>query len=159
MEVLDATDRVLLQALQADGRMTHSALAELVHLSPSACLRRVRRLEEAGVISGYHAHLDSERLGLGTTVFVEISLDSQQEDVLDAFEAAVREVPEVVDCHLMAGDADYLLQVVAADVTDYERIHRTEMARLPHVAKLRSSFALRGVVERGPLGASSGAAT
>ncbi|MEO0495477.1 MAG: Lrp/AsnC family transcriptional regulator [Actinomycetota bacterium] len=148
---LDRIDRRIVALLQRDARMTHAAIADAVHLSPSACLRRVRRLEESGVISGYHAVLDRERIGLGTTVFVEISLDSQHEHHLDEFEAAVEEVPEVVNCHLMAGDFDYLLQVVAADVADYERIHRTQMARLPHVAKVRSSFALRGVVERGPL--------
>ncbi|MEM9202208.1 MAG: Lrp/AsnC family transcriptional regulator [Actinomycetota bacterium] len=148
---LDATDHAILSLLQADGRMTHAAIAETIHLSPSACLRRVRRLEDAGVIGGYHASLNRAVLGLGTTVFVEISLDGQQENVLDEFEAAVADVPEVVSCHLMAGDFDYLLQVVAADVADYERIHRTAMARLPHVAKLRSSFALRPVIEGAPV--------
>ena len=108
----------------------------------------VSALEE-GVISGYRATIDRSRVGLGTTVFAEISLTSQQEDHLDEFEAAVLAVPEVLSCHLMAGDADYLIQVVAADVADYERVHRNHMARLPHVAKLRSSFALRRVVERG----------
>ena len=146
---LDETDQTILDLLRADGRMTHAALAEEVHLSPSACLRRVRRLEDEGVISGYRATIDRARVGQGTTVFVEISLTSQQEDHLDEFEAAVLSVPEVLSCHLMAGDADYLIQVVAADVADYERVHRNHMARLPHVAKLRSSFALRRVVERG----------
>lgn len=146
---LDETDHTILDLLRADGRMTHAALAEKVHLSPSACLRRVRRLEDEGVISGYRATIDRTRVGQGTTVFVEISLTSQQEDHLDEFEAAVLSVPEVLSCHLMAGDADYLIQVVAADVADYERVHRNHMARLPHVAKLRSSFALRRVVERG----------
>ncbi|MGB1506862.1 MAG: Lrp/AsnC family transcriptional regulator, partial [Acidimicrobiales bacterium] len=136
MIALDRIDRIILDLLQADGRMTHAALAEQVHLSPSACLRRVKRLERAGVIEGYRAALALERVGLGTTVFVEISLTSQQEGHLDEFEAAVMDVPEVISCHLMAGDADYLIQVVVADVTDYERVHRTRMARLPHVAKL-----------------------
>ena len=157
MVELDGTDRVILDLLQRNGRMTHAALADRVHLSPSACLRRVRRLEEVGVIEGYRASLALERIGLGTTVFVEISLTSQQEDHLDEFEAAVIAVPEVLSCHLMAGDADYLIQLVVADVADYERVHRTHMARLPHVAKLKSSFALRGVVARHgvPLGSES----
>ena len=146
--VLDPTDTKILDLLRVDGRATHAALAEHVHLSPSACLRRVRRLETDGVISGYRAVIDRTLTGLGTTVFVEISLTSQEERHLDEFEAAVMAVPEVLSCHLMAGDADYLLQVAAADVADYERVHRTEVARLPHVAKLRSSFALRRVVER-----------
>lgn len=148
MHNLDQTDRLILDLLQADGRMTHAAMAERIHLSPSACLRRVKRLEEAGVIDGYRAALNLDRLGLGTSVFVEISLTSQKEDHLDEFEDAVMQVPEVLSCHLMAGDADYLIQLVVADVADYERVHRTHMARLPHVAKLKSSFALRGVVAR-----------
>jgi DNA-binding Lrp family transcriptional regulator len=148
---LDKTDQQIIALLQSDGRMTHAAIAERIHLSASACLRRVRRLEATGVISGYHAAIDRERVGLGTTIFVEISLDSQHEDHLDEFEAAVAAVPEVIGCHLMAGDFDYLVHVVAADVSDYERIHRTQMARLPHVANVRSSFALRSVVERGTI--------
>ena len=151
MSDLDATDHAILALLQGDGRMTPAAIAEEIHLSPSACLRRVRRLEAAGIISGYHARLDRALLGLGTTVFVEISLDGQQEHQLDEFEAAAREVPEILACHLMAGDADYLLQIVATDVADYERVHRTAMARLPHVAKVRTNFVLRSVIDRAPI--------
>ena len=151
MSELDATDHAILALLQSDGRMTHAAIAEEIHLSPSACLRRVRRLEAAGIISGYHARLDRALLGLGATVFVEISLDGQQEHQLDEFEAAAREVPEILACHLMAGDADYLLQIVATDVADYERVHRTAMARLPHVAKVRTNFVLRSVIDRAPI--------
>lgn len=145
---LDATDRTLLDVLQADGRITNAALADQVHLSPSACLRRVRRLEDAGVITGYVAVLDRALIGRGTSVFVEITLASQQEELLNEFEAAVAAVPEVLSCHLMAGNSDYLLHVAADDVTDYERIHRTHLAVLPHVAQLRSSFALRTVCDR-----------
>lgn len=145
---LDATDRRLLEVLQSDGRITNAALAERVHLSPSACLRRVRRLEEAGVITGYVAVLDRTMIGRATSVFVEIALTSQDEDRLDEFEARVATVPEVLSCHLMAGNSDYLLHVAADDVSDYERIHRTHLARLPHVAQLRSSFALRTVCDR-----------
>jgi len=144
----DATDRLLLATLQADGRITNAALAEEVHLSPSACLRRVRRLEEIGVITGYVAVLDRSMIGRGTSVFVEITLTSQHEDRLKEFEAAVVAVPEVLSCHLMAGNSDYLLHVAADDVADYERIHKTHLARLPHVAQLRSSFALRTVCDR-----------
>ena len=151
MSELDTTDHAILALLQGDGRMTHAAIAEEIHLSPSACLRRVRRLEAAGIISGYHARLDRALLGLGATVFVEISLDGQQEHQLDEFEAAAREVPEILACHLMAGDADYLLQIVATDVADYERVHRTAMARLPHVAKVRTNFVLRSVIDRAPI--------
>ncbi len=146
-KIIDATDRILLATLQRDGRITNSALAEAVHLSPSACLRRVKRLEEQGIIAGYVALLEREAVGSGTTVFVEISLTGQQEELLDAFEAAVAAVPQVMSCHLMAGNADYLLKVVVADVADYERIHRNYVARLPGVAQVRSSFALRAVKE------------
>lgn len=145
---LDTTDRRLLEVLQADGRITNAALADRVHLSPSACLRRVRRLEEAGVITGYVAVLDRVMIGRATSVFVEIALTSQDEERLDEFEAQVAAVPEVLSCHLMAGNSDYLLHVAADDVSDYERIHRTHLARLPHVAQLRSSFALRTVCDR-----------
>ena len=151
MSELDATDHAILALLQGDVRMTHAAIAEEIHLSPSACLRRVRRLESVGIISGYHARLDRALLGLGATVFVEISLDGQQEHQLDEFEAAAREVPEILACHLMAGDADYLLQIVATDVADYERVHRTAMARLPHVAKVQTNFVLRSVIDRAPI--------
>lgn len=145
---LDTTDRRLLTLLQQDGRTTNAALAEAVHLSPSACLRRVRRLEEAGVISGYVAVLDRTLIGRGTSVFVEIALTGQREDLLDEFEAAVDDVPEVISCHLMAGNSDYLLHIAVDDVADYERVHRTHLALLPHVAQLRSSFALRTVCDR-----------
>lgn len=142
---LDATDRAILDILQVDGRISNAALAERVHLSASACLRRVRRLEEAGVIERYVALLDPAAVGRGTHVFVEISLQSQAEEVLDAFEEVVAQAPEVMSCHLMAGQADYLVHVVVADVADYERLHRTHLAKLPGVAKLHSSFAIRAV--------------
>lgn len=142
---LDTTDVAILDILQSDGRMTNAELAEAVHLSPSATLRRVRRLEESGVIARYVMLLDPVTVGLGTSVFVEITLSSQREDVLDEFEAAVVEIPEVMSCHLMAGQADYLLHVVCSDVADYERIHRSHIAQLPGVARLRSNFAIRTV--------------
>jgi Lrp/AsnC family leucine-responsive transcriptional regulator len=145
---LDTVDRTLLTILQTDARITNAALAEQVHLSPSACLRRVRRLEEAGVITGYVAVLDRSMIGRGTSVFVEITLTSQHEDLLDEFEAQVAVVPEVLSCHLMAGNSDYLLHVAADDVSDYERIHKSHLVRLPHVAQLRSSFALRTICDR-----------
>jgi len=142
---LDATDRNILNRLQADGRMTNAELAERVHLSPSACLRRVNRLEAQGVISGYAMLVNAEALGLGTTVFVEVTLTGQAEDLLTDFETAVREVPAVMECYLMAGDADYLLRAVVADVQDFERIHKEYLSRLPHVARIRSIFAMRTV--------------
>ena len=148
MVALDTTDRTILAALGSDGRMSNVALATRVHLSPSACLRRVRRLEESGVIDRYAAVIAPAKIGKPTSVFVDISLSSQAEDLLDAFEAAVTEVPGVMSCHLMAGDADYVVQILCADVEDYERIHRSYLSRLPGVTRLRSSFALRTVCSK-----------
>ena len=145
MTDLDAIDRKILAQLQADGRMTNAELAERVHLSQSACLRRVRRLEEEGVIDGYVMLVDPAAIGRPSTVFVEISLAGQSEELLDAFEAAARDCSGVMECYLMAGEADYLLRVVAADAQDYERIHKTLRSRCPGVARIRSSFALRTV--------------
>lgn len=147
-EHLDETDRAILTSLGGNGRISNVALAEEVHLSPSACLRRVRRLEENGIIEGYAAVIDPAKIGKATSVFVDISLSSQREDLLDDFEEAVKEVPGVMSCHLMAGDADYVVHILCADVEDYERIHRTYLSRLPGVTRLRSSFALRTVCAR-----------
>lgn len=145
---LDTTDRAILNELQWDGRVTNSALAERIHLSPSACLRRVRRLEDAGVISGYTTLVNRRAIGRSTTVIVEVSLTGQQEELLQQFESEVGDCPEVMSCHLMAGIADYVLYVVADDVEDYERIHRSHLSRLPGVAQIRSSFSLRAICEK-----------
>ena len=145
MDHLDATDRRILGVLQREGRISNADLAQRVNLSASACHRRVQRLEEAGVIAGYVALLDPRSLGRTTTVFVEITLSGQGHATLDAFAKAVRVIPDVLECHLMAGSADYLLKVVAADTDDFARIHRQHLARLPGVAQMQSSFALRVV--------------
>ena len=142
---LDATDRRILAALQKEGRITNAELSDRVNLSPAACHRRVQRLEEEGFIAAYVALLDARRLGKPTTVFVEITLESQAEDLLDAFEREVARVPDILECHLMAGTADYLLKVVAQDTEDFARIHRQHLSRLPGVAQMHSSFALRTV--------------
>jgi len=142
---LDATDRRILGILQKDGRLSNADLAERVNLSPSACHRRVARLEEEGFIDGYVALVNARRLSRPTTVFVEITLSGQADEVLEAFERAVKLVPDVLECHLMAGSADYLLKVVAEDTDDFARIHRQYLARLPGVAQMHSSFALRTV--------------
>ncbi len=144
----DRTDRQILQLLQSDGRMSNTDVAERVHLSPSACLRRTKRLEEEGLIEGYRMLLNQQAIGKPTNVFVEISLKSQNEEILDAFERAVIQCPDIMECYLMAGDADYVVRVIATDVADYERIHRTYLSRLPGVARLRSSFALRTVCHK-----------
>ncbi len=145
---LDAVDRAILGLLQEDGRIANVDLAEAVHLSPSACLRRVRRLEESGRIDRYVALLDPSAVGLGTNVFVEITLTGQDETTLEAFERAVSERPEIMSCHLMAGQFDYLVHVVVRDVADYEVLHRTHLAQLPGVVRMVSSFALRPICDR-----------
>lgn len=142
---LDATDRRILSVLQRTGRLSNADLSDAVNLSPSACHRRVQRLEKEGYIRDYVALLDARKLGVPTTVFVEITLQGQADEVLDAFEKAVRRIPDVLECHLMAGSADYLLKVVAENTEDFARIHRQYLARLPGVAQMQSSFALRTV--------------
>jgi Lrp/AsnC family transcriptional regulator, leucine-responsive regulatory protein len=142
---LDDIDRRILTALQRKGRMSNSDLSEQVHLSPSACHRRVQSLESEGYIQGYVALLNARKMGVPTTVFVEITLQGQADEVLDAFEKAVARIPAVLECHLMAGSADYLLKVVAENTEDFARIHRQFLARLPGVGQMQSSFALRTV--------------
>ena len=142
---LDRVDRALLQALQREGRITNSELASQVSLSESACLRRVRALESAGLIEGYAAVLNQQRVGCGVNVFVSITLERQERADLAAFEQAVRKVPEVMECYLMSGEYDYLLRVVVADTADFERVHSRQLTSLPHVARVHSSFALRTV--------------
>ena len=144
---LDATDRRILAALQKEGRITNAVLSERVNLSPSACHRRVQRLEDEGFIAGYVALVDARRLGKPTTVFVEITLESQAEELLDAFEREVARIPDILECHLMAGTADYLLKIVAEDTEDFARIHRRFLSRLPGVRQMQSSFALREVLK------------
>lgn len=142
---LDEIDRRILRAVQRNGRMSNAELSEDVHLSPSACHRRVQRLEKDGYIRDYVALLDARKLGVPTTVFVEITLQGQADEILDAFEKSVARIPDVLECHLMAGSADYLLKVVAEDTEDFARIHRQYLARLPGVGQMQSSFALRTV--------------
>lgn len=142
---LDTTDRKILAALQRNGRMSNAELSEQVNLSPSACHRRVQRLEMDGYIRNYVALLDARKMNVPTTVFVEITLQGQAEELLDAFEKAVARIPDVLECHLMAGTADYILKVVAEDTEDFARIHRQYLSRLPGVAQMQSSFALRTV--------------
>ncbi len=142
---IDATDSRILTVLQKHGRMSNADLAERINLSPSACHRRVQRLEQKKVITGYVALLDAREVDRRSTVFVEITLSGQADELLDAFEKGVSRIPDVLECHLMAGSADYLLKVVAIDTDDFARIHRRYLARLPGVAQMHSSFALRTV--------------
>lgn len=144
---LDATDRRILTLLQREGRISNADLAERIALSPSACHRRVQRLEAEGFIAGYVALLDPRKIGKPATVFVEITLNSQSDEVLEAFEKGVSRIPDVLECHLMAGSADFLLKLMVEDTEDFARIHRRYLARLPGVAQMQSSFALRTVVK------------
>ncbi|MFZ8889630.1 MAG: Lrp/AsnC family transcriptional regulator [Pseudomonadales bacterium] len=145
---LDRIDRRMLAVLQEDGRIANSALARRVGLSESATLRRLRRLEESGLIDGYVLLVNQARAGKPGNIFVEIALTAQEEAALSAFEAAVQDRPEILECYLMSGEYDYLLRVVVADFADFERIHREHLTRLPFVGRVRSSFTLRTVLRR-----------
>ncbi|NIC07351.1 Lrp/AsnC family transcriptional regulator [Billgrantia bachuensis] len=147
---LDRIDRMLLEALQQDARLTTAELAELVSLSPSPCARRIRRLEQAGLITRYRAELDKVRLGLTITIFVQVRLDQHQQERVDEFEESVREMPEVVQCHSVSGHFDYLLQVIIADMGAFEQWLR-QFRQLKMVSTVDSSFAIRAIKENGPL--------
>lgn len=145
---MDKIDRAILHELQLDGRLGNNTLAQRVSLSESACLRRVRRLEDNNFIRGYVGLVDQSSAGYPDNVFVRITLHSQQQDDLAAFEKEAKLLPEVMECYLMSGDADYLLRVIVADARDYERIHSQHLTRLPGVARVHSSFALRTVTKK-----------
>ena len=145
MTLSDPVDRRILQRLRADGRVSNSDLAQAVGLSPSACLRRVRRLEERGVIRGYTAVLANDD-DEGVVAYVEITLEKQTDDHMRRFEAAVRNHPEIRDCYLMAGAADYIVRAVAPNIAAYEVIHKDVLSRLPGVSRIHSSLAIRNVL-------------
>ena len=144
---LDALDRKIIGELQINSRLSVQDLAERVGLSASPCARRIRILEEAGVITGYAAIIDQTKVGLPISVFVSIKLERQREDELDRFSQAVARWPEVVDCYLMTGQRDYLLRIVVRDLEAYERFLKDKLTRLDGVASIESSFAL-GQVKR-----------
>jgi DNA-binding Lrp family transcriptional regulator len=144
----DAIDRKIMRELVQDARLSQLVLAERVGLSPTACARRLHQLEKNGVIRGYSADIDAAELGFMMTVWVHITLDRQNEDALSAFEREISRCPDVVSCHLMSGNDDYLVQVQARDMQDYERIHKQHLSRMPGVARLHSSFAMRSVIKR-----------
>ena len=141
-QALDAIDRRLLAVLQENGRLTATELAERVGLTTSPCLRRLRLLEEAGIIRGYTALVDQKKVGFPVSVFVSIKLERQGEEQLARFESAVRNCPEVLECYLMTGQRDYLLRVVARDLADYERFVKATLTRIEGIANIESSFAL-----------------
>lgn len=152
----DKYDRLILEALQNDGRISNVHLAERVNLSESACLRRVRVLEDSGVIERYAALMSQAKVGLPGNVFVHIGLQREEESELSAFEAAVKSIPEVMECYLMTGEFDYLLRVVVSDMADFERLHRDSLTRLPGVARVNSSVTIRTVRKKTELPLHSG---
>ena len=145
---LDRTDLRLLAALQDDARLTVAQLAEKVSLSASPCWRRVKRLEEAGYIEGYHAHLSASRLGHGITAFVSGVMGSHTREVARAFEARLQDIPEIIACHNVSGQYDFLLEVVAADLAAYGEFARNVLQDLPGVTELHSSFSLKSLKDQ-----------
>jgi DNA-binding Lrp family transcriptional regulator len=144
-EQLDTVDWRILALLQADARISNVELAHKVGLSPSPCLNRVRALEESGFISRYVSLLDAQRVGLKVSVFIQVTLEKQIEPVLERFEAAIRDRPEVMECYLMTGESDYLLRVVVQDLQALERFILNFLSRVPGVGNIKSSFALKQV--------------
>jgi Lrp/AsnC family leucine-responsive transcriptional regulator len=141
----------MLEILQREGRISNAALADQLHLSPSPCLRRLRALENDGVISGYRAMLDRAKLGLGLTVFVELKVDGHSDRSAAAISERLSAAPEVVSAHIVSGTADFLLEVVVADLAAYERLLFETLLKLPNVSDIRTNFALRTVKPAGPL--------
>lgn len=146
MATLDDIDRRILRELRQDARISNAKLADIVGLSPSACLRRLRALEQAKVVRGYTALIEEPGAAEVTVVIVQITLDRQTEESLLRFEGAVRRCPEVGECYLMSGMADYLLRVEVRDAAHYERIHTEQLSRMPGVSRIHSSFSIRSVI-------------
>ena len=144
-QTLDATDWKILARLQEDARLSNVELAQAVHLSPSPCLNRVRTLESGGVIKRYVTLLDPLEVGLTVSVFIQVTLERQVESALEVFERAIQARPEVMECYLMTGDADYLLRVVVSDVQALQRFILDFLTRIHGVGNIRSSFALKQV--------------
>jgi Lrp/AsnC family leucine-responsive transcriptional regulator len=147
----DTTDRAILQHLQQDGRIANVDLADAVSLSPSSCLRRTKALEADGIISGYRAELDRERAGLGLTVFIMLKVDQHSRDTSKRIEAALTAIPAVVACHVISGEADFLVEAVVPSLAAYERVLLDEILAIGSVTDARSTFAIRTVLNRGPL--------
>lgn len=148
---LDRTDRRILAALQEEGRLTNVELAERIALSPSPCLRRVKRLEAAGILRGYRAVLAREAVGLGLTVFVEIKVERHSRENAAALQEALAAMPEVVACHMVSGTADFLAEIVVADLRAYEALLTERLLTLPMIADIRSNMSLRRIKSDTPL--------
>jgi Lrp/AsnC family leucine-responsive transcriptional regulator len=147
----DRIDRAILAHLQRFGRTANVDLAEVVRLSPSACLRRTRALEEAGLISGFRADLDRGQLGLGLTVFIALTVDQHSRETSRLIEEALTAIPAVVACHVVSGEADFLVEVAVPDLAAYEQVLLDEVLAIGPVRDARSTFAIRTVLDRGPL--------
>ncbi|MBP1849121.1 Lrp/AsnC family transcriptional regulator [Rhizobium halophytocola] len=150
MDAIDGIDRQLIRLLRTNARTSNAALAAEVGLSPSACLRRVRALEEGGVIRGYTALIDSGAGEASIAVMINITLERQTEEHLNRFEAAVRKYPEIRECYLMTGGSDYFLRVETASAGEFERIHKEVLSTLPGVLRIHSSFSIRNVLATRP---------
>lgn len=148
---LDSYDREILATLKRDGRLTNVQLADEIGLSASPCLRRVRNLEDGGVILGYQANLDAEAIGLGLTVFVGVKVERHHEVEAEKFRATVVELPQVISAFLVSGESDFLLHVVVPDLRSYERFLTEVLLRLPGVRDIRSNFAIKSIKPPGPL--------
>jgi DNA-binding Lrp family transcriptional regulator len=144
-DAIDQQDRAILRELMRDGRLTNVELAERVNLSPSACLRRVRAMEEAGLIAGYVMLLNTKLANIAGVAFVSVTLKDQGRATLDRFETAAQRHPEIAECYLIAGSADYLLRVAYRDAADFERIHTKVLTQLPGVLRVQSTLTLRTV--------------
>lgn|SRR5690606_1125233 len=151
MPLLDSTDLRIVQLLQEEGRLSNAELARRVGLTPPPMLERVRRLEREGVIRGYQARIDPHALGRRLTVFAAVTLEMHRGGAVEEFTEAVRAVPEVLECHHLTGQADYLLKVVVADTADYERLLRERLLRLPGVRRVQSSVVLSTLKEGSPI--------
>ena len=145
MKRFDATDRHILLALQKNSRQTTAVLAEQVALSQSPCWRRIRQLEDSGVIEGYHAHLNRSQLGFGVTGFVQLQMETHNADIGQAFEREVVALPQVLSCHNLSGHYDYMLEVIAQDVETFSNLVRTKIRSLPGVKEISTSFSLKEV--------------
>ncbi|WP_418117749.1 Lrp/AsnC family transcriptional regulator [Agromyces aureus] len=151
MRSLDAIDRHILLELQQDGRLTNQELADRVGLSPSPCLRRVRALQDEGIITGYTAEIAAGAVGLAITAFVRLRLSSHATGVVDSVEARLRDIPEVVEAYLLAGDDDYLAKVAVASFSEYEELMRTQLRAIPSIAGITTTFAFGVTKPRSPL--------
>ena len=143
MASLDAIDRKLLAELQDEGRVTNVELAQRVGLTAPPCLRRVRTLEESGVIKGYHAELDASKLGFAITVFALVSLKSQAEEALRQFEDHMRGLPEVRECHMLNGEIDFILKIVSRDLQSFQEFLTSKLTPAPNVASVKTSLTIR----------------